>query len=188
MPSMNNRTPRESSSLASLQPVDAGAFLGAASGWLVWGSLILVWVASLLPWRLLQPVPDVLLLVLLYWCLHAPMRVGLTTAFVFGLLMDVQDAGLLGLHALCYVLASYCVLRLGQRLRHFSTWLQTLQLLPVFVLSSLVSNVLGAWLNGAWVGWDWLWSAFFTGVLWPLPDVLMSLHPRRQGGDGAGNV
>lgn len=187
MTSTNNRR-RGESSLMSLQPVDAAAFQGVASGWLVWGSLILVGMASLLPWRELQPVPDVLLLVLLYWCLHAPARVGLTTAFVFGLLMDVQDAGLLGLHALCYVLAAYGILRLSQRLRHFNAWLQTLQVLPVFVAACTVSSLLGAWLNGAWVGWDWLWSALFTGALWPLPDVLMSLHPRRQGGDGAGSV
>lgn len=187
MPSTNNRRPG-GSSLMDLEPVDAGAFQGAASGWLVWGSLIAVWVASLLPWRLWEPVPDVLLLLLLYWCLHAPARVGLTTAFVFGLLMDVQDTGLLGLHALCYVLAAYGILRLSHRLRHFNAWLQALQVLPVFVAAFMVSNLLGAWLNGAWEGWEWLWSALFTGALWPLPDILMSLHPRRLGGDGVGPV
>lgn len=185
MPSTNNRRPG-GASLLKLQPVDTGAFQGAAPGWLVWGSLILVWLASLLPWRLWQPTPDVLLLALLYWCLNAPARVGLTTAFVFGLLMDVQDAGLLGLHALCYVLAAYGILWLSQRLRHFNAWWQTVQVLPVLVVACLLSNLLGAWLNGAWEGWEWLWSALFTGVLWPLPEILMSLHPRRQGGDGAG--
>lgn len=187
MPSMNNRRPG-GSSLMDLQPVDAGAFQGAASGWLVWGSLILVWMASLLPWRLWQPVPDVLLLVLLYWCLHAPARVGLTTAFVFGLLMDVQDTGLLGLHALCYVLAAYGVLRLSQRLRHFNSWLQTLQVLPVLVAACTLSTLLGAWLNGDWEGWEWLWSVLLTGALWPLLDILMSLLPHRLGGDGSGSV
>ncbi|MFV0282333.1 MAG: rod shape-determining protein MreD [Castellaniella sp.] len=184
MPSTPSR-PRKESSLMDLQPVDTGAFQSAASGWLVWGTLILVWVASLLPWRLWQTAPDVLLLLLLYWCLHAPSRVGLTTAFVFGVLMDVQDTGLLGLHALCYVLAAYGVLRLSPRLRRFNAWLQTLQVLPALVIAYTLSSLLGAWLNGAWVGWDWLWSALFTGVLWPLLDILMSLHPRRQGGDGA---
>ncbi|WP_368642576.1 rod shape-determining protein MreD [Castellaniella ginsengisoli] len=187
MPSTPNKR-QGGSSLMALQPVDAAAFQNAAPGWLVWGSLILVWMASLLPWRLWQPVPDVLLLMLLYWCLRAPARVGLTTAFVFGLLMDVQDAGLLGLHALCYVLAAYGILRLSHRLRHFNAWLQTLQVLPVFVGSCMVSSLLGAWLSGAWEGWNWLWSALFTGILWPLPDVLMSLRPRRLGGDGAGPV
>ena len=56
MPSTSNSNRHPGgSSLMDLQPVDAGAFRRAASGWLVWGSLVLVWMASLLPWRLWQP-------------------------------------------------------------------------------------------------------------------------------------
>ena len=79
MPSSSNRR-TGGSSLMDLQPVDAGAFQSAASGWLVWGSLILVWVASLLPWRLWQPVPDVLLLLLLLLALTFGRLAGLLVA------------------------------------------------------------------------------------------------------------
>ena len=59
-----------------------------------------MWLVSLLPWRLWQGAPDVLILIIAFWCAHEPRRVGLFTAFTFGLLMDVHDAGLLGEHAL----------------------------------------------------------------------------------------
>ncbi|MGB3836827.1 rod shape-determining protein MreD [Castellaniella sp.] len=173
------------SSLASLQPVDAAPFHRPSSVLLIWGSLILVWLASLLPWRLWHPVPDVLLLVLVFWCLHEPRRVGLFTAFFLGLLMDVHDSGLLGLHALNYVLCAYGVIRLHGRLRHFTVWEHTLHIVPILVGAALASRLLGAWLNGEWVGWDWLWAALITGVLLPLADVLLLLPQRRLDGDDA---
>ncbi|CAM5783286.1 rod shape-determining protein MreD [Castellaniella caeni] len=188
MPLVTTRRPAGGSSLMSLQPVDASPFQRPSSAWLVWGSLILVWMASLLPWRLWSPVPDVLLLVLCFWCLHESDRVGLLTAFIFGLLMDVHDSGLLGLHALCYVLSTYGVLRLQRRLEHFNVWVQTFHVVPVLVFAALVSRLFGAWLNGEWVGWDWLWSALITGVLWPLADILLLLPQRRLDGDDVGVV
>lgn len=187
MPLVTNRHSTESS-LVALQPVDSAPFHRPASAWLVWGSIILVWMASLLPWRLWQPVPDVLLLMLAFWCMNEPGRVGLVTAFVFGFLMDVHDAGLLGLHALCYVLTCYGVLHLRRRMQHFAGFVQMLHVLPVFVLAGLVSRLLGAWLNGEWVGWNWLWSALITGALWPVVDVLMFMRQRRFDDDDVGAV
>lgn len=188
---MNSPTKRPApSSLMALQPIDAAPFARPAPFLLVWGSLVFVWMASLLPWRLWSPVPDILMLVLAFWCLHEPNRVGLFTAFVLGLLMDVHDSGLLGLHALCYVLVAYGMLRLNRRLQHFgfNPWVQTLHVVPVFVVALMVSHLLGAWLNGEWVGWDWLWSALITGALWPLADVLLLLYQRRLDGGDVGPV
>ncbi|WP_322995653.1 rod shape-determining protein MreD [Castellaniella sp.] len=188
MPLPSHKSRAGSSSLMSLQPVDAAPFQRPSSAWLVWGSLFLVWLVSLLPWRLLNPVPDMLLLVLVFWCLHEPNRVGLVTAVVLGLLMDAHDASLLGLHALNYLLCAYGVLRLHGRLRHFNVWVQTFHIIPLLVGAALITRLLGAWLNSEWVGWDWLWSALITGALLPLVDVLLLLPQRRLDGDDVGAV
>jgi rod shape-determining protein MreD len=58
----------------------------------------------------------------------------------------------------------------------------------VFIVALMASHLLGAWLNGEWVGWDWLWSALITGVLWPLADVLLLLYQRRLDGGDVGSV
>ncbi|HEX7385984.1 MAG TPA: rod shape-determining protein MreD [Castellaniella sp.] len=188
---MNSRTHRPASgqsSLMALQPIDSAPFYRPAPSLLVWGSLIGIWMASLLPWRLWAPVPDLLMLVLAFWCLHEPNRVGLFTAFVLGVLMDVHDTGLLGLHALCYVLVAYGILRLNRRLQHFNPWVQMLHVLPIFIVALMASHLLGAWMNGEWVGWDWLWSGVITAVLWPLADVLLLLYQRRLDGSDVGSV
>ncbi|MEJ1761043.1 rod shape-determining protein MreD, partial [Escherichia coli] len=77
-------SPGSRSSLSDLQPLDTRSFAKSANLWLVWGSVLLAWVVSLLSWRLWTPAPNLLLLVLAFWCLYEPRRVNLFTAFLFG--------------------------------------------------------------------------------------------------------
>src|SRR3546814_6147435 len=83
------------SGLSALQPIDTSPFKRPSGLFFIWFTLILIWMISLLPWRLWQPAPDLLLLVVAFWCLNESQRVTMLTAFVFGLLMDVHDAALL---------------------------------------------------------------------------------------------
>ena len=54
--------------------------------------------------------PDPLALTLIYWTIHHPRHVGMTIAFICGLLMDVQNGSVLGQQALAYVILSYSCL------------------------------------------------------------------------------
>lgn len=167
------------SSLTALQPVDAAPFRRPSGLLFVAGTLLLMWLISLLPWRMWQPAPDVLLLVIAFWCLHEPRRVSMLTAFIFGLLMDVHDAGLLGAHALTYTLVAYGVLLLSRRILRFNVLIQAVHLVPVFVIAMAAPRLPHAWFLGEWTGWAWLWSALFTVALWPLADVLLLMPQRR---------
>lgn len=167
------------SSLSALEPIDAAPFRYPSGFWFVWGSLLFVWLISLLPWRIWAPAPNVLLLVIAFWCLNEPRRVGLLTAFVFGFLMDVHDAGLLGEQALVYTLVAYSVIVLRRRLLQFGAVVQMLHLLPFFVLAQAIGQVIHAWLSGEWAGWVWLWSTLFTVALWPFADIILHLPQRR---------
>jgi len=146
----------------------------------LWGTLVLVWVFSLLPWRAWPYAPDILLLVISLWCVYDSNRVGLITAFVFGLLMDVHDAGPLGQHALTYTLMAYGARVSHRRLLRFELWGQCLHMLPVFIASSMIGTLICAWVAGAWPGWSWLVSAIFTGLLWPFIGWLLLIPQRRR--------
>jgi len=145
----------------------------------VWFTVLVVWLVSLLPWRLWPPAPDLLLLVLAFWSVHEPRRVGMTAAFVFGLLMDVHDSGILGEHALQYTLVSYGAIALHRRLQHFDLWSQAMHMLPLFFAAQLLVRVLHAWLSGAWPGWQWAAGCALTAALWPLAGWLLQLPQRR---------
>ena len=136
------------SSLGSLEPIDSAPFRRPSSGWFVWGTLLAAWLISLLPWRLWQPAPDLLLLLIAFWCLHEPRRVSMLTAFIFGLFMDVHDGGLLGEQALVYTIVAYGTIILTRRLLRFSSVVQALHMLPIVVLAESVSQFIRAWLAG----------------------------------------
>lgn len=172
-------TAARNSSLTSLLPIDDAPFRQPANMLLIWGSIIIVWLISLLPWRLWQPAPELLLLVLAYWCVHEPQRVGMLTAFCFGLLMDVHDSGLLGEHALVFTLVAYGAVILRRRLLRFEALVQAIHMAPVFILAAALSSLSHAWLAGEWAGWQWLWSALFTVALWPVVDILLHMPQRR---------
>ncbi|HCN70909.1 MAG: rod shape-determining protein MreD [Pusillimonas sp.] len=176
---MASRGNGSKSSLSALTPIDTRSFGRSSSFLLVWGSILIVWLASLASWRVWPYAPDLLLLVLLFWCLHEPRRVGLFTAFMFGLLMDVHDAGPLGGHALVYGLAAYGVVTLSRRLQRFNSVVQAIHILPVLLLVQMVYILISSWLAGHWLGWAWLVSAVFTAALWPVADILLHYLPHR---------
>ena len=60
---------------------------------------------------------DLLLLVIIYWSLRTPDRVGVSIAWVLGLLADIAGGGMLGLMALIYTVTAYICLMLHQQIR-----------------------------------------------------------------------
>jgi len=151
---------------------------GPAQSGFIWVTIIIAWLASLLPWRLLPFAPELLLLVIAFWAVNEPGRIGMSVAFVFGLLMDVHDAGALGKQALFYTLTVYGGLLLHRRLVRFNVWGQAVHMLPVLVVAQLLATVLHAWTFGAWPGWDGLTACVITIALWPLVGWLLQLPQR----------
>lgn len=139
-----------------------------AHGAFVWGSLIFVWLISLLPWRMWEYAPDVLLITLAFWCVNQSARVGLVAAFVFGILMDVHDSGLLGELALTYVIVAYGATVLNRRLQRFDLLGQAIHLAPVFLVAKFLTVFLHAWMVGHWPGWGWAVGSLLSIALFPI--------------------
>ena len=75
--------------------------------WFIVFSLLAALVLNFLPTSAWPWVPDWVALVLVFWSIREPRRVGMGAGFLLGVAMDVADVSLLGQHALAYVLASY---------------------------------------------------------------------------------
>jgi len=88
--------------------------------------------------------PEFVTLVVMYWALAMPERVGVTIAWCVGLLLDVTQGAILGQHALGLVVVTYIVQLEYQRIRVFSL---VQQALVVFVLL-LIKQVLVLWVYG----------------------------------------
>ena len=126
--------------------------------------------------------PDLLALVLVFWNVHQPRRVGVGVAFAFGLVMDVQQAALLGQHALAYTLLSYLAISVHRRVLWFSLPAQALHVLPVFLAGHALALVARLVVGGMFPGWSWLAAPLFEALLWPVAALLL-LAPQRRAPD-----
>ena len=123
--------------------------------------------------------PDVLAVVLVFWTIHQPQRVGMVSAFLFGLALDVHESALLGQNALAYVCMSFMATAIHRRVLWFPLREQTVQVLPVFVLTALVEWVTRLIASEAWPQWPQLIAPLLQTALWPLIGALL-LAPQRR--------
>ena len=127
-------------------------------------------------------VPDLLAVLLVFWTVHQPLRVGVGMAFLFGLCMDVHQSSLLGQHALSYTVLSFLAIAVHRRLLWFSVPSQAMQVLPLFAVAHVIEFVLRMLGSGTFPGWTLLLAPLLEAVLWPVVSVLL-LAPQRMAPD-----
>lgn len=119
--------------------------------------------------------PDWIALVLIYWCIAIPERVGVGVGWLAGLMQDVASGSLLGQNAMILAIVAYLALRLHQRIRLFPLWQQSVSVLLLISLHLM----LALWIKGAFsqsteTWWYWMpaltsmliWPFVFTGLRW----------------------
>ena len=145
----------------------------------IWTSLIVALLLDMLPLGRVPWMPDFLALVLVFWNVHQPQRVGIGVAFMFGLGMDVHQAGLLGQHALAYTALSFFATMIHRRLLWFTVPSQALQVLPLFFLAHSGEIIIRMSSGGIFPGWTLLLAPLAESLLWPVVSVML-LAPQRR--------
>jgi rod shape-determining protein MreD len=155
---------------------------GPATAGLVFFSMLVAFMLSVLPWSgtWLLARPDFVLLVLLFWALHEPRSIGQGMAFAVGLLMDVTDSMLLGQHAFAYVIAVFGAQVLRVRILTFGFAEQTLHVLGIMVATSLVMLMLNLLLGADFPGIAYFVSPVVTALLWGPANWLLYLPAVRR--------
>lgn len=145
-----------------------------ARSWFIYFSLIVALVLNLIPLGKLPGVPDWLALVLAFWCIHQPLKVGMGAGFVFGVFMDVAHAGVLGQHALAYVLLAFTAGGLSRRVLWFPLGEQALHVLPLLLGTQLTMLLVRLATGAEFPGLLYFLSSFVATLLWhPLNYVLL---------------
>ncbi|HEY0180622.1 MAG TPA: rod shape-determining protein MreD [Dokdonella sp.] len=143
--------------------------------WLFAGSFAVAALLQLmpLPQELLPLKPYWIGLVLVYWAIELPERVGLGFAFLFGLAGDVLTGELLGEQALRLAVLAFIVLRFRARLRFFPIGQQTLAVLGL-LLNDRVVTLMVRGFSGEPMPAASFWLAPLTGLFaWPLVFLLL---------------
>jgi rod shape-determining protein MreD len=153
-----------------------------ANPFFIWGSLLLALIVNMLPLGRTPWMPDIVAVVLVFWSVHQPQRVGIVVAFIFGLCMDVHQTSLLGQHALAYTALSFFAITIHRRLLWFSVPSQAVQVVPLFLAAHAIELGLRMVAGGAFPGFYILLAPLVEAALWPVISVIL-LAPQRRAPD-----
>lgn len=145
-------------------------------------SLLGAFMLNILPWGGMIGVPDFVALVVIFWSIHQPRKVGIGVAFCMGLLMDVHDATLLGENALVYTLLSYLAIMIHRRVLWFPVRTQALHILPLLLVAQAVQLLVRFCVTGKYPGLLYFTESLVSVALWPLLTWLL-LAPQRRAVD-----
>lgn len=144
-------------------------------GWLILFSFVLALALTIIPLPAMLELfrPEWLAMVLIYWCMAVPMRVGVSIGWLVGLMLDVSRDALLGQYALAFAVIAFLTLHLHQRLRIFPLWQQALSVGVLITLECLIVLWIKG-LTGQSPGiWKMLVPAFSSLLFWPVIYLLL---------------
>lgn len=127
-----------------------------------------------IPYKFTLLRPEVACMVILYWVITTPEHVGVSVAFVAGILQDVVEGSVWGAHAIALALLAYICLVSYRRIRNYSVWHQALW---VFVLVG-THQVVVNWIQGM-AGYQvpvahMLIPTLISALCWPLVNYSMN--------------
>lgn len=116
-------------------------------------------------WRFVRP--DWVAMVLIYWCLALPERVGVGSGWLAGLLLDTLTGTLLGQNAAGLAVVAYLTVRNHQRVRLNPSWQQAITVLILLLVHQLISFWVNSSIGLPHPGWRYWLTPLIGALLWP---------------------
>ncbi|MCW4151612.1 rod shape-determining protein MreD [Halomonas sp. 18H] len=135
----------------------------------VWLSMLLALCLQVMPlaegWQIWRP--DWLGLMLIYWCMKTPQRVGVVHGFVLGILLDLIEGVPLGQNALLLSMLAFLCSLVYPRFRAYSLLQQAVLILVLLGFVQLVEQWLRTLLGPFSIHLSFLLPSLIGAALWP---------------------
>lgn len=145
---------------------------------LVMGLLLTLWSQALVG---LSQVVDWLALIILYWVIALPTRVGLIYTIASGFALDLMTTTPLGYHALVLVVVCVFGQLISLRMRKMDLFSQGALVFLIVGLAHFVDATLASLSGFAQTATSPLLTAFFSACFWPAVLVALRFLRRSQG-------
>jgi len=142
-------------------------------------TIVLALLFNLMPWNDLVGVPDMAALVLTFWCVHQPRKMGIGVAWLVGVVMDAGNGALLGQHAFAYAFLAFGALSLHRRILWFSPWRQAVHVLLLLLACQGLMLAVRMIAGGAFPGPLFFLGSVVAAALWPAATFVLLLPQRR---------
>mgnify|MGYP002139570926 CR=1 FL=1 len=147
--------------------------------WFIFISTCFALLLNFLPTSHWPGVPDWVALVLCFWAIREQRYMGMGSAFLLGLAMDVADGAVLGQHCFAYVLLAYAASSLSRRILWFPLFQQALQVMPLLVATQILQALMRLAVGADFPGWGYFIGPFIATLLW-IPFTFILLLPQYQ--------
>lgn len=111
--------------------------------------------------------PDWVALVLIYWVMAVPNRVGVLVGWVVGLFVDVLYGTVFGIHAMTFALIAFLIQMTFHRLRLFPRWKQSLNISVVIGIHMLLGLILRGFVEPVSSDYRYWLPLIGAMLLWP---------------------
>lgn len=148
---------------------------GVGFGRIIFVSLLiaLVLTALPLPHAYFFWLPDWVAMLLFFWAVNAPAQVGIGTAFVMGLLLDLLINAPPGSHSLAYCLSVFLIVQRQKQIAVYGFGAQAVIVLGASLLVQAVLIVVWGVMTRDFAGYGLLFAPLSAALLWPLLNRLM---------------
>ena len=163
-----------------------GGYRRTAQGsrwWAIPGSFAVALTLTVLPYPdwMRFAVPHWVSLVLFYWCLAIPERVGVGSGWLAGLLLDLLLHTIFGVHALALAFVAMIGVTFHRRIRLYHIWQQCVIVLVVTTVEiSFLAWVFNL-IHDTGFRLQYLQAALTTALVWPVVYTLLRFFRQRSG-------
>ncbi len=112
--------------------------------------------------------PELPLMLVVYWIVSLPFRIGMIYAWLMGCMLDLLSGSLLCQHGLALTIVAYLVFLFHQRTAVYSVPQQSLAVFVLVALYHLVNYWIYGLTGGAFIDFAFLLSALSSAILWGL--------------------
>lgn len=149
--------------------------LDSHGGIIIWVSFAMAFILTMIPMSEAIEIyrPQWVTLILIYWCLALPHRVGIFTGWFIGFLLDIHMGSILGQHALALATIAYLSYRLHIRIRLYPLVQQSLIILLLVTLSQMMLLWISGIINQAPGDWSYWLPSLTSMLVWPWVFYLM---------------
>jgi rod shape-determining protein MreD len=117
--------------------------------------------------------PAWIAIVLIYWCIALPERIGVISGWIIGLILDVMHGSILGQHAFGLSFVAYIALQYHQRIRIFPFVQQAVFVGLVVFVYLLVTWQIYHLLGSVKYSSSYLLGAITTAIVWPWTYIIL---------------
>lgn len=112
--------------------------------------------------------PEWVAMVVIYWVIKSPAKVGVVVAWSSGLVLDILEGNLLGVNALSLAVVAYLVLTMHQRIKLFPLIQQSFTVFLVVGIHLMIGHFIRNLVSDSVSGMAYLIPAFSSAVVWPV--------------------